>query len=102
YSDRNTNIGKTSAPSSSPARFAAVTVRLRKNDSGSSGAADRDSIITNAAISAAAAASKPIVVAEAQPGLPAATPADASSRRPPGTATAPAGADRRGPGAGRA
>ena len=70
---RNTNIGNISPPSNSPARFAAVTVRLRKNASGSSGSADRDSITTNAAISATAPASRPIVVAEAQPWLAAVT-----------------------------
>ena len=67
YSDRNTNIGNISPPSSSPARLAAATVRLRKNDSGTSGAGDRASIRMNAAISAAAPASRPIVVADPQP-----------------------------------
>ena len=67
YSDKNTNIGSISPPSSSPATLAAVTVRLRKNDSGSSGAADRASIRMNAAISAAAPASSPAVVADPQP-----------------------------------
>ena len=95
YSDKNTNIGNSSPPSSSPARFAAVTVRLRKNVSGSSGAADRASITMNAAISAAAPASRPIVVAEAQPWLAAVTTAYTSTDRPPLMVTAPATSNRR-------
>ena len=97
YSDKNTNIGNISPPSSSPARFAAVTVRLRKNDSGSSGAADRASITTNAAISAAAPVSRPAVVADPQPWLAAVTTAYTSSDRPPVMVTAPATSNRRWP-----
>src|SRR5271166_6116682 len=95
YSDKNTNIGNISPPSSSPARFAAVTVRLRKNVSGSSGAAERASITMNPAISAAAPASRPTVAAEAQPWLAAVTTAYTSSDRPPVTVTAPATSNRR-------
>jgi hypothetical protein len=97
YSDKNTNIGNISPPSSSPARFAAATVRLRKNDSGTSGAADRASISTNAAISAAEPVSRPIVAAELQPWLLAVTTAYTSSDRPPVTVTAPATSRRRWP-----
>jgi hypothetical protein len=56
HRDRKKNMGNIRPPISSPARFAAVTVRLRKNDSGSSGAADRVSMTANAAMSAAAPA----------------------------------------------
>ena len=69
YSDKNTNIGNISPPSSRPARLAAATVRLRKNASGTSGAGDRASITVNAAISAAAPASRPMVAVEPQPWL---------------------------------
>src|SRR6516225_58369 len=97
YRDRKTNIGNIKAPMSSPARFAPVTVRLRKNDSGSSGAADLASITANPTINAPAAVSKPIVAAEAQPWLPAVTTAYTSSVRPPVTVTAPAASKRRWP-----
>ena len=97
YSDKNTNIGNISPPSSSPARLAAATVRLRKNDSGSSGAADRASISMNTASSAAAPASSPAVVAEPQPWPDAVTTAYTSSDRPPVTVTAPATSNRRWP-----
>ena len=47
--------------------FAALTLRLRKNANGTSGASARVSITTNAARSATAAASTPIVWSDPQP-----------------------------------
>src|SRR5260370_40185945 len=97
YRDRKTNIGKITAPSSSPAMFATVTMRLRKNVRGRSGAPDRDSISRNPAISTAAVASRPIVVADVQPWLVAVTTAYTSTDNPPVTVIAPATSKRRWP-----
>ena len=61
------NIENSDAPTSSPTTFAPVSVRRRKIRNGTSGAAERSSITTKAASSAADSASKPIVWVEPQP-----------------------------------
>ena len=63
------NIENSDAPTSSPTMFAPVSVRSRKIRKGTSGAFERSSITTNAPISAAETASRPIVWAEPQPAL---------------------------------
>ena len=55
------------APVRIPTTFAPVSVRMRKIENGTSGLAERSSIATKAAISAADAASSPIVWPEPQP-----------------------------------
>jgi hypothetical protein len=61
------NIENSEAPSSTPTTLAPVRVRSRKIVNGTSGFADRSSIATKAAISAADSASRPIVWVDPQP-----------------------------------
>ena len=67
YSEMKKNIENSEAPVSTPTTLAPVSVRMRKIENGTSGAAERRSIATNAASSATAAASRPIVWPEPQP-----------------------------------
>ena len=61
------NCEKSAAATSSDVAFDAASVRKRRIRIGSSGAFERSSIPTNAPISAAEAASRPIVEAVPQP-----------------------------------
>ena len=67
YSVSRKNCEKTAAPERSEVTFEPVSVRSRKIRIGKSGAGDRSSMTTKAATSAADAASRPAVVAVAQP-----------------------------------
>ena len=61
------NCEKIAAPIKRPLRFEPESVRSRKIRSGRSGAFERNSMVKNAATSAAEAASRPIVSAVPQP-----------------------------------
>ena len=61
------NIENSEAPISRPTTLAPVSVRSRKIENGTSGAAERRSIATKAPSSATAPASRPIVWVEPQP-----------------------------------
>ena len=67
YSEMKKNMLNRDAPVRIPTTFAPVRVRFRKIEKGISGEAEPSSIATNAAIMAAAAASRPIVWPEPQP-----------------------------------
>ena len=67
------NIENSDAPSSTPTTLAPVRVLSRKIRNGTSGAFERSSIATNAAISAAEAASRLTILVEPQPALLAST-----------------------------
>ena len=67
YSVSRKNCEKTAAPERSEVTFEPVSVRSRKIRIGKSGAGDRSSMTTNAAINAPLSSSSPIVVGLAQP-----------------------------------
>src|ERR687898_638054 len=84
------NIENSDAPTRSPTMLAPVSVRRRKIRNGISGAAERSSIATKAAISAAESPRSPSVWADPHPASVASTIAYTSSERPAVTLTAPA------------
>jgi len=67
YSETKKNIENSEAASSTPTMYDPVRVRALKMSNGTSGAATRRSITTNAASSARLTAISPIVSAEPQP-----------------------------------
>jgi hypothetical protein len=61
------NIENSDAPTRSPTTLAPVRVRRRKIPNGTSGACERSSVATKAAINVAESASNPSVCVEPQP-----------------------------------
>src|SRR5437764_928820 len=90
YSEMKKNIENSDAPSRIPTTLAPVSVLIRKMRNGTSGAAERSSIATNAAIRTTDSASRVTIFVEPQPALLASSSAYANTERPAATATAPA------------
>jgi hypothetical protein len=90
YREMKKNIENREAPSRIPTTLAPVSVLRRKIRKGTSGAFERSSIATNAAIRASESASRLMILVEPQPALLASRSAYARSDRPAVMLMAPA------------